>query len=61
MIKLRTYEYDESSIGERLIPKHVITEALKSLVATLNVIENWLKLLDNIYDARRVAYSTDMR
>ena len=28
---------------------------------TLNLIENWLKILDNNYDARRVAYSTDMK
>ena len=39
----------------------MIAEALESLGATLNFIEIWLKLLDDYYDARRVAYSTDMK
>ena len=29
--------------------------------ATLNFIEIWFKLLDENYDARRVAYSTSMK
>ena len=40
------YEDKESSIGNRLIPKHMTTEALEALGATLNFIEIWLKLLD---------------
>ena len=37
------------------------TEALEALGGTLNIIEIWIKLLDNNYDARRVAYSTTMK
>ena len=54
-------EYDESGIGDRLIPKHVTIEALYSMGDTLNLIENWIKILDNNYDARRVSYSTSMK
>ena len=54
-------EDEESSIGDRLIPKHVTTEALESLGATLNFIEIWIKLLDKNYDARRIAYITAMK
>ena len=52
---------DESSIGYRLIPKHVTQEALESLGDTLNFIEIWIKLLDENYGARRLAYSTSMK
>ena len=52
------YEVDEISIGDTLIPKHVIIKALESLGATLKFIEIWLKLFDENYDARRVAYRT---
>ena len=31
------------------------------MCATLNFIEIWLKLLEDNYDARHVAYSTDMK
>ena len=31
------------------------------MVATLNFIEIWLKLLDDNYEARRVDYSTSMK
>ena len=61
MIKKHAYEDDESSIGYRLICKHVTTKALEAFGDTFNFIEVWLKLLDNNYDARRVAYSTDMK
>ena len=45
----------------RLIPKNVTTEALEALSATLNFIDIWLKLLEDIYDDRRVAYITAMK
>ena len=44
--KLPSSEFEESSIGDMLIPKHVIIEALKALVANLNYIEIWIKLLE---------------
>ena len=59
--KQPAYEDDESIIGDRIIPKHVTTEALKALGSTINFIEIWLELLDDNYDARRVAYSTTMK
>ena len=34
------------------------TEALEALGATFNFIDIWLKLLEENYDARRVAYIT---
>ena len=40
--KLPDYEYDEISIGDRLLTKHVTTEALEALDATLNFIDIWL-------------------
>ena len=36
-------------------------EALEALGVTLTFIESWLKLLENNYDARRVAYITAVR
>ena len=33
--KQLAYEYEESVIGDRIIPKHVTTEALESLGAIL--------------------------
>ena len=44
--KRPSYEYEDSSIGDMLIPKHVTIEALKSLGANLNYIEIWIKLLE---------------
>ena len=44
-----------------LIPKHVTTEALEALGATINFIDNWLKLLEKNYDARHEAYITAMK
>ena len=58
---LPVYEYDESIIGDRLITKHVITEALEALGDTLNFIYIWIKLLEENYDTRRVAYITAMK
>ena len=37
-LKKSSYEYEESIIGNRLIPKHVTTESLKSVGDTLNFI-----------------------
>ena len=56
--KLPDYEYDEINIGDRLIPKHSTTEALEALGATLNFIDICLKMLEDNYDARHVAYIT---
>ena len=39
----------------------MITEALEALGATINFIGIWLKLLEENYDARHVAYITDMK
>ena len=55
------YEDDESSIGDMPIPKNVTTEALEALGATLNFIDVWIKLFEENYDARRVAYITSMK
>ena len=59
--KLPGYEDDEINIGDMLITKNVTTEALEELGATLNFIDIWLKLLDENYDARHVAYITVMK
>ena len=59
--KLPENEDDEISIGDRLIPKHVTTKELEALVSTLNFIDIWLKLLEENYDARPVAYITAMK
>ena len=59
--RLLAYEYDESSIVYRIIPKHITTEALATLVVTLNVIDIWPKMLKENYDARRVAYIAVMK
>ena len=45
-----TYEDDESIIGDRLIPKHVTTEALEALGSTFNIIDIWIKWLDENYE-----------
>ena len=59
--KQPAYEDDEISIGDRLISKHVTIEALEALGDTFNFIDIWLKLLDENYDARSVAYITDTK
>ena len=52
--KQPAYEYDEKIIGDRLMPKHMTIEGLEAFGATFNLIEIWLKLLDENYDAIRV-------
>ena len=44
------YEDEENSIGDRLIPKHVTADVLESLGTTINIIEIWLKLLEDNYE-----------
>ena len=55
------YEYDERGIVDRSIPKNATTKSLKALGATLNFIDIWLKPFVGNYDARCVAYITDMK
>ena len=55
------YEYDESIIGDRSIPKNATTEALEELGATLNFIHVSFKLFEDNYGSRRVSYITDMK
>ena len=38
------YGDDESSIGDKSIPKYATTKSLKALGATINFIDIWLKL-----------------
>ena len=59
--KQLSYEYDESSIGDKIIPKHVTTGALEALSDTFNFIKFWLKQLEDNYDTRRLVYSTDTK
>ena len=59
--KIPAYEDDEISIGYRLIPKHATIEALEALGAILHLIDIWLKLLEENYDANRVAYITTIK
>ena len=59
--KQPAYEYEEISIGNRLITKHVTTESLEALGSTFNFVDIWLKLSDENYDARREAYNTAMK
>ena len=43
------------------IPKNATTEELQELGDTINSIDIWLKLFEDNYDARRVAYITAMK
>ena len=54
-------KYKQLSIGDRLISKNETTESLEALVDTLNFIDVWLKLFEENYDERCVAYSTAMK
>ena len=54
-------EYDESIIADRSIHKNETIESFKSLGGTLNFIDTWLKLFEDIYYARRVSYITAMK
>ena len=56
-----SYEDNEISIWDRLIPKHVTTEALEALGDTLNLIEIWLKLLEDNYELRCGMYNKAMK
>ena len=58
--KIPDYDYDKSSIGDRLITKHATTEALEALGDTLNFIYIWLQLLQENYEARRLVYTTSI-
>ena len=55
------HEDDESSIVDRSIPKDKKTKALKSLGATLNFIDIWLKLFLDKYNAICDTYSNAMK
>ena len=59
--KQPAYKYEETSIGDRLITKHVTPEALEELGATFNFINIWSKLLDDNYDARRESHNISMK
>ena len=61
MIKKTVYEDEESSIGDRLIPKHATTGELEALGATLNFIEIWIKLLEEKYEVRCGMYKKAMK
>ena len=50
------YEYYEISIVDRSIPKYATKKALKSLGATINFVDIWLKCFVENYDARCVSY-----
>ena len=55
------YEYDESSIGDRSIPKNATTKSLKALGATLNFIDICLRIFVDDNDARCVVCINDMK
>ena len=55
------YEDDESSIGDRSIPKYATTKALKALGSRLNFIDICLRLFLVSYDARCEAYINAMK
>ena len=55
------YEDYKNSILDRSIPKNETTKLLKSLGATLNFIDIFLKLFDENYYPRCVAYITAMK
>ena len=66
VIQLHMIKYNQlinimKKIGDRSIPKNITTKALKALCDTLNFIDIWLKLFEDKYDARCVAYITDMK
>ena len=55
------YEYDESSLGDRSIPKDATTKLLTALGATFNFIDIWFKLFLDDYSARFDAYANAMK
>ena len=54
------YKDDEISIGDRSIPNDATVKELKSLGATFNFIDIWLKLLRTHYCAQSESYSIAM-
>ena len=52
--------YDESSIGDRVIPNDATVKALKSLGATFNFIDTWLHNFRENYFARSDSYRLAM-
>ena len=60
--KIKPYdEDDESSIGDRSIPKNVKTKALKALGVTINFVDLWIKLFVETYGARCVVCINGMK
>ena len=51
---------DESSIGDRVIPKDATVKSLKSLGATFNFIDIWLHNFRHNYFARSESYRVSM-
>ena len=54
------YKDNESSISDISIPNNATVKELKSLGATFNFIDIWLKLLRENYCARSESYSNAM-
>ena len=54
------YEDDESSLGDRSIPKDAKTKSFEALGATINFIDIWLNLFLENYNARCDAYVNAM-
>ena len=59
--KQSAYEDEESSFGDRVIPKNETTEALEALYATVKFIDIWLKLLEDNYEVRYVICNKAMK
>ena len=55
------YKYNESSIVDRAIHDYSKIKILQALVATINFIDIWLKLLCEKFDARSEAYINAMK
>ena len=54
------YKYDESSIGDRVIPNNATVKALNSLGDTFNFIDIWLHNFREKYFARSESYRLAM-
>ena len=50
------YKDDERSIGDRSIPDYATIKSLEESGATINLIDIWLKLIRENFDARCEAY-----
>ena len=55
-----SYQDDEISLGDKVIPKNATVKALKSLGATFNFIDIWLHTFIKNYFERRESYETAM-